>query len=94
MPCPLLERFLFSDHARFEMKRRDILEDEVASVVRYPEQREEQRAGRCVYQSRVPADGGYLLRVFVDVDREPPEIVTAYRTSKIEKYWRPHARDL
>ena len=24
--------------------------------------------------------------VFVDVDREPAEVVTAYRTSKIEKY--------
>jgi len=26
------------------------------------------------------------VRVFVDVDREPPEVVTAYRTSKVEKY--------
>jgi hypothetical protein len=94
MPCPPLERFLFSDHARFEMQRRNISEDEIASVVLYPEQREEQRPGRCVYQSRVPADGAYLLRVFVDVDRDLPEIVSAYRTSKIGKYWRPHARDL
>jgi hypothetical protein len=30
----------------------------------------------------------FLLRVFVDVDRQPLEVVTAYRTSKIEKYWR------
>jgi len=28
------------------------------------------------------------LRVFVDVRREPPEVVTAYWTSKVEKYWR------
>jgi len=28
----------------------------------------------------------YLVRVFVDVDRTPEEVVTAYRTSKIEKY--------
>ena len=27
-------------------------------------------------------------RVFVDVDRDPPEVVTVYRTSKLEKYWR------
>ena len=31
---------------------------------------------------------GYLLRVFVDVDRSPPEVVTVYRTSKMEKYRR------
>lgn len=28
------------------------------------------------------------MRVFVDVDREPAEVVTVYRTSKIAKYWR------
>jgi len=28
------------------------------------------------------------VRVFVDVDRRPAEVVTAYRTSKIGKYWR------
>jgi hypothetical protein len=44
-----------------------------------------------VYQSRIEAGKPpqkYLLRVFVDVDREPPDVVTAYRTSKIDKYWR------
>ena len=30
----------------------------------------------------------YLVRVFVDVDRIPAEVVTAYRTSKIEEYGR------
>jgi len=29
----------------------------------------------------------YLVRVFVDIDRQPAEVVTAYRTSKIAKYW-------
>ncbi|MBF0355748.1 MAG: hypothetical protein HQL43_10985 [Alphaproteobacteria bacterium] len=28
----------------------------------------------------------YLLRVFVDMDRSPPRVVTVYRTSKIAKY--------
>lgn len=41
------------------------------------------REGRVVAQARM---GPYLMRVFVDVDRSPPEVVTAYRTSKIEKY--------
>ena len=30
----------------------------------------------------------YVIRVIVDVDRTPNEVVTAYRTSKIDKYWR------
>jgi type I restriction-modification system DNA methylase subunit len=27
----------------------------------------------------------YLLRVFVDIDREPPEVVTVYRTSRHQR---------
>lgn len=30
----------------------------------------------------------YLVRVFIDVDRHPAEVVTVYRTTKISKYWR------
>jgi hypothetical protein len=30
----------------------------------------------------------YLVRVFVDVTPELETVVTAYRTSRIEKYWR------
>jgi hypothetical protein len=42
----------------------------------------------------VGSDKAYLLRVFVDADRIPPEVVSAYRTSKIGKYWRLHASHL
>ncbi len=30
----------------------------------------------------------YLIRAFVDVDRQPAEVVTAYQTSRVAKYWR------
>ena len=59
-------------------------------VLAAPEQRLESRPGRIVLQSKVamgvPARS-YLVRVFVDTDRQSPEVVTAYRTSKILKYW-------
>ena len=87
---PLLN-YRLTDHARFEMERRGITENEIAQVLSTPEQVEMVRTGRAVYQSRMVVDEqaqGCLLRVFVDIDREPPEIVTAYRTSKVEKYWR------
>ena len=58
-------------------------------VLAAPEQREAVRPGQDVLQSRVESERKtYLVRVVVDVDRSPPEVVTAYRTSKIEKYWR------
>ena len=50
------------------------------------------RPGCEVLQSRLEIEGRlYLVRVFVDIDRVPPQVVMAYRTSKIEKYWRDEA---
>jgi len=91
MPCRAVLNYVLTDHARLEMQRRGITETNIATVLIAPEQSEEVRLGRCVYQSRMTFDDPfivYLLRVFVDVDREPPEVVTVYRTSKVQKYWR------
>ncbi len=74
------------------MERRGADEAIVRRVLAAPEQRETVRLGRDVLQSRIEVDKRtYLVRVFVDVDRRPAEVVTAYRTSKIEKYWRSEA---
>ena len=87
---PITE-YRLTEHARLEMERRQITEAEVAQVLSNPEQIEMVRPGRAVYQARVEFGGRsriYLLRVFVDIERQPAEVVMAYRTSKIEKYWR------
>jgi len=83
--------YRITDHARDERARRQITEADVAKVLVAPEQTAIIREGREVYQSRFQAGNPpktYLLRVFVDVDRAPPEVVTIYRTSKVAKYWR------
>src|SRR5436309_15168653 len=72
-------------------------EKRIAFLEKALEEAEEQRPGRCIYQKRVsgPSESKvYLLSVFVDVDRDPAEVVSAYRTSKVGKYWRLYARDL
>lgn len=89
MANPITE-FLVMPHAAFEIQRRGIEEHLVRQVLSAPEQRRPVRLGREVLQSRIVFAGKiYLLRVFVDTDRDPAEIVTAYRTSRISKYWRP-----
>jgi hypothetical protein len=73
------------------MKRRDITELQIQEVLHNPQQTEEIRSGRRLFQSMVSFKDGkkmYLLRIFVDIDKDPAEVVTVYRTSKIEKYWR------
>jgi hypothetical protein len=73
-----IDGYEITEHAAFEMQRRHI-----------GEQRYRVSPGREVLQSRIRVAGKpYLLRVFVDVDRQPPEVVTVYRTSRVAKYWR------
>jgi hypothetical protein len=60
-------------------------------VLGAPGQRIVVRPGREVLQSLVSLGSPsrtYLVRVIVDADRRPPEVVTAYRTSRIARYWR------
>jgi hypothetical protein len=88
---PPIHDFEFSDHALIEMERRNISQESVRSVLAGPEQMEIAREGRAVYQARIELGEPlktYVLRVFVDIDRDPPRVVTVYRTSKIDKYWR------
>lgn len=81
--------FVLTLHAVKELKLRGIDESVVMQVLAAPEQREGVRSGRDVLQYRIMIDGVlYLVRVFVDVDRSPAEVVTVYRTSKLDKYWR------
>ena len=88
MADPITE-FVVTAHAALEMRRRGIDDASLRRVLAAPEQREAVRPGRDVLQSRIELEGrDYLVRAFVDVDRNPAEVVTAYRTSKIAKYWR------
>jgi hypothetical protein len=89
-----IRNYRLTEHAKEEMTRRQISQDDVAKVLAAPEQVVAVRKGRNVYQSRIKAGKPaqkYLLRVFIDIDREAPEVVTVYRTSKITKYWRAEA---
>jgi len=74
-----------TEHAARQMAKREIALSDVRRVLAAPEEVLEVRRGRVVAQAVL---GSQLLRVFVDVDRHPPEVVTAYRTSKIAKYRR------
>jgi len=93
-PAMPIRTYRLTDHARLEMARRQISAAEVGQVLAAPEQTECVRKGRAVYQARMERGEPpktYVLRVVVDIDREPSEVVTAYRSSKVQKYWRSDA---
>ena len=83
-------KFRLSRHAEEEMARRSIPLSLVESVLEKPQQITAEQHGKRAYQSKVDFGGGriFLLRAIVAADREPPVVVTVYRTRKISKYWR------
>lgn len=82
--------FRLSHHTEGELVRRGIPRDLLEAVLAEPEQVIPACGGRKAYQSKIDFDDGrmFLLRAIVDELANPPVVVTVYRTSKIDKYWR------
>lgn len=90
MSAEALPNYVITAHAALEMQRRGVSVDTVRAILASPEQRLKVRPGRDVFHSRLNEAGyakTFLVRVFVDVDRAPAEVVTVYKTSKLAKYW-------
>jgi hypothetical protein len=83
-------KYKISRHAQTEMQRRNISQALVESVVNAPQQVVSEKEGRKVYQSKIGFGSGktFLLRVIVVDDIDPAVVITVYKISKIEKYWR------
>lgn len=87
----LIGGYLLTAHAIEQARLRGIDLDRVREVLLSPEQRVDVRPGRVVLQSRYSLGSPpkmYLLRAVVDTDRFPLDVVTVYRTSKVDRYWR------
>jgi hypothetical protein len=86
----VVKKIRITDHADFEMKRRRINKDIVLRVVRNPKQRIRLKRKRQICQSKYLDETEkkqMLLRVVIEEVNETIKIITAYKTSKIEKYW-------
>lgn len=83
-------KFRLSRHALEEIERRGIPRDLLDQVLQNPQQILPERDGKKIYQSQVRFGGSklFLLRAIVNDAVDPAVVVTVYRTSKIEKYWR------
>jgi hypothetical protein len=84
----MAKRIVISRHARFEMNRRSIKRAEVIATIRHPGQVVPSSKGRHIYQSLLGRVGRMLLRVVVKEVAVAYHVVTAYKTTKIAKYWR------
>lgn len=82
--------FHLSKHAEQEMKKRGIPRDIVQRVLDSPDRKLATGTGEQIYQSAVEMQGkAYVVRVIVSEEKEPPVVVTVYRSSKLAKYGGP-----
>ncbi len=84
-------QIIFTEHARFEMGWRQISEELVKTIVANPNQRYITGKGKVVLQSKYEnsIEGKeMLLRVIGKEIDDNFIVITVYKTSKIEKYWR------
>jgi hypothetical protein len=81
-------RYTLSRHAQQEIERRRIPLALLEAALEKPDQVVPERGVAKAYQSKCDIGGKmFLLRVIVDDSVDPAVVVTAYRTTKIEKYW-------
>jgi len=81
---------VFSKHAQEQMQRRGINREHVLLTVLQPDQVivNDEDMDIIICQSLIKEDGQtFLLRVFVNKDKDPNVVVTLYKTTKILKYY-------
>lgn len=78
--------YIMSLHAKERIERRKISMDVLEGIIRQPDDKIEETACVWVFQKMKENDKFYLYRVYVNICKMPPLVITAYKTSKIEKY--------
>lgn len=79
--------FEFSKHALNQIEHRSLSKEMVLSIVLQPDSVVDQDKTTRIYSKLVDTGSKiYLYRVFVNYLKDPLIIITAYKTSKIEKY--------
>ena len=82
--------YTLSRHARQELELRQISHELLESVLQNPQQVVPERGTKQADHSQLDFGDGrkFLLRAIVDDAINPAVVVTVYRTSKINKYWK------
>jgi len=81
------KRFIYSENALIQMRKRNLDFQFIDVVLDFPDNVLVGNPEIIVYQ-KMGTDNNklYLYRVFVNIHKRPPVIVTVYKTSKIDKY--------
>lgn len=84
------DKYSLSDHAEQQIRRRGLTHEIVFDVLANPDQEIKLDESKTIYQKIIywqPESKNYLIRVIVNLAKDPQLIITAYKTSKINKYY-------
>ena len=82
-----MQKIVFSKHARFQLKERNISEREVKESFKNPDRIIKQRPNRFRLLKVIrKQDKDYLLIIVFERKKSSDEIITAFITSKVKKY--------
>ena len=79
-----------SAHAEGQIKRRGLTREIIFDVLNRPDQMIELGISEIAYQKIIffsKENKDYLVRVIISIAKQPNLIITAYKTSKISKYY-------
>ena len=85
------KKIQLTEHAKFEIKRRRINEKLVQEIVRSPRQVVGLKERRQICQAKYFdefAQKEMLSRVIIEETPGGVKVITAYKTSKFDKYWK------
>jgi hypothetical protein len=79
--------FKFSKHALERIEARHLDKKNLLSVLNDPDAIVTKTGCKIIYQKKIQEeDSKYLYRIFVNICKDPNLVITAYKTSKIDKY--------
>lgn len=73
----------FTKHALERMRIRSITKEEIIDTINNPDKETNDSFGNIIVQK---VEKKYLLRVFYYIEKNSKIIITAYKTSKLDKY--------
>ncbi|MCF8244483.1 MAG: DUF4258 domain-containing protein [Saprospiraceae bacterium] len=80
--------YIFSKHSLERLDERQIPIEVANEIISKPDEVIESHDGLTIFQGIKTFHGGknYLVRIYVNTKVDPSIVVTAFRTTKIEKY--------
>ncbi len=82
--------FRITDHAQVSIRERQISQDWVLSLAEKPQQIVAGFGNRKIIQGRFRDSNNkeWLLRLVIESNQADTMVITAYKTSQVQRYWR------